>query len=204
MAIHRLGRGEQPQLHARGQPVDTGLHGHPCRLRLFRRLERHMALQHLEKLRAPDNNYSIDDYWQGWLEPAGGPVSPLVVQFLHLPEGMPVGMKVHEPVDVTGYFFKRYAYNAADTIRVAPLLMALEPAWKPLPPVTPGGTSLGTWAIVTMSALVAATLLGMAISGLSLAQISRAIWPQIIVMLIVLFLTTYIPEFALALQPRGR
>ena len=46
--------------------------------------------------------------------------------------------------------------------------------------------------------------IGMAISGLSLAQISRAIWPQIIVMLIVLFLTTYIPDFALALQPRGR
>jgi tripartite ATP-independent transporter DctM subunit len=38
---------------------------------------------------------------------------------------------------------------------------------------------------------------GMAISGLSLTQVSRAIWPQIIVMLIVLFLTTYIPSFAL-------
>ncbi len=46
--------------------------------------------------------------------------------------------------------------------------------------------------------------IGMAISKLSLAQISRAIWPQIIVMLIVLFLTTYIPEFALILQPKGR
>ena len=43
---------------------------------------------------------------------------------------------------------------------------------------------------------------GMAISGLSLAKISRAIWPQIIVMLIVLFLTTYIPSFALMLQPK--
>ncbi|MDB5412333.1 MAG: C4-dicarboxylate transport system [Rubritepida sp.] len=43
---------------------------------------------------------------------------------------------------------------------------------------------------------------GMAISGLSLARISRAIWPQIIIMLIVLMLTTYIPGFALLLQPR--
>jgi C4-dicarboxylate transporter DctM subunit len=42
---------------------------------------------------------------------------------------------------------------------------------------------------------------GMAISGLSLTQISRAIWPQIIVMLIVLFLTTYIPSFALMFVP---
>jgi len=42
--------------------------------------------------------------------------------------------------------------------------------------------------------------IGMAISGLSLARISKAIWPQIIVMLIVLFLTTYIPGFALMFQ----
>jgi tripartite ATP-independent transporter DctM subunit len=46
--------------------------------------------------------------------------------------------------------------------------------------------------------------IGMAISGLSLARISRAIWPQILVMLAVLFLTTYIPGFALLLQPAGR
>jgi len=46
--------------------------------------------------------------------------------------------------------------------------------------------------------------IGMAISGLSLGRISRAIWPQILVMLIVLFLTTYIPQFALMLQPAGR
>ena len=38
---------------------------------------------------------------------------------------------------------------------------------------------------------------GMAISGLSLGRIARAIWPQIVVMLIVLFLTTYIPAFSL-------
>jgi tripartite ATP-independent transporter DctM subunit len=42
---------------------------------------------------------------------------------------------------------------------------------------------------------------GMAISGLSLARIARAIWPQIAVMLVVLFLTTYIPQFALLLVP---
>lgn len=42
---------------------------------------------------------------------------------------------------------------------------------------------------------------GMAISGLSLARIARAIWPQILVMLFVLFLTTYVPQFAMLLQP---
>ncbi|HEX7125300.1 MAG TPA: TRAP transporter large permease [Thermodesulfobacteriota bacterium] len=42
---------------------------------------------------------------------------------------------------------------------------------------------------------------GMAISGLGLGRVSRAIWPQIVVMLIVLVLTTYVPGFTLWLQP---
>ena len=45
---------------------------------------------------------------------------------------------------------------------------------------------------------------GMAISGVSLGKLSKAIWPQIVVMMVVLFLTTYIPEFALIFQPAKR
>jgi len=41
--------------------------------------------------------------------------------------------------------------------------------------------------------------IGMAISGLGLGAVSRRIWPMILVMLIVLFLTTYVPQFALLL-----
>ncbi len=44
--------------------------------------------------------------------------------------------------------------------------------------------------------------IGMALSGLTLGQISKAIWPQIILMLIVLFLTTYVPQFALLFVSR--
>ncbi|MCS6891540.1 MAG: TRAP transporter large permease [Rhodovarius sp.] len=46
--------------------------------------------------------------------------------------------------------------------------------------------------------------IGMAISGLPLGAISRAIWPQILWMLAVLLLLTYIPGFALLLQPAPR
>lgn len=38
---------------------------------------------------------------------------------------------------------------------------------------------------------------GMAISGLSLIAVARAIWPMVLLMLAVLMLTTYVPEFAL-------
>lgn len=39
--------------------------------------------------------------------------------------------------------------------------------------------------------------IGMSISKLTLGEVSRAIWPQILIMLLVLFLTSYIPQFAL-------
>ncbi len=38
---------------------------------------------------------------------------------------------------------------------------------------------------------------GMAISGLTLGQVSRAIWPMVVLMMAVLMLTTYVPAFAL-------
>ena len=41
---------------------------------------------------------------------------------------------------------------------------------------------------------------GMAISGLRLNEIAREIWPFVGVMLVVLMLVTYVPEFSLALQ----
>lgn len=42
---------------------------------------------------------------------------------------------------------------------------------------------------------------GVAVSGLKLGQIARAIWPFIVCMLVVLMLVTYVPAFSLALQP---
>lgn len=118
----------------------------------------------LEQVRAPANDYGIEDYWQGWMEPAGGPASPVVVQCLDLPAGMPSGMAIDEPVEVVGYFFKNYAYNAADTIRVAPVIMTLAPTWKPRPASVESPWEQGGVTLVVMATLVgigAAIWLGM-------------------------------------------
>jgi hypothetical protein len=135
--------------------------------RSFRgRLVRFKGTVHrLQEVAAPRNDYGITGYWQAWVEPDGGPASPIVVYFLRLPEGMPHGMRVREPVEVVGYFFKRWAYEAKDTIRRAPLVMAIEPLWKPLPPPPPGGATFGGYALVAMAGLVAATLLGIHLAG---------------------------------------
>lgn len=135
--------------------------------RSFRgRLVRFKGTVHrLQKVEAPANDYNITGYWQAWVEPADGPASPVVVYFLRLPEGMPHGMRVREPVEVVGYFFKRWAYEATDTVRTAPLVMALEPVWKPLPPPPAGGTTLGGYALLAMAGLVIATLVAMRLAG---------------------------------------
>jgi len=127
------------------------------------------TLRRVEKLRAPDNNYSIEDYWQGWLEPAGGPASPVIVHLLELPDGMATGLEIQEPVVIEGCFFKNMAYRAADGVRVAPLLLARSPTR----PVSAGvRTEAGWWdlslaviAVVTMLGLVATIGLGFLAAG---------------------------------------
>ena len=122
------------------------------------------TLRRAERLAAPPNDYGVDRYWQCWMEPAGGPPSPVVIQCLTLPDAMPTGLAIGEPVEVTGYFFKNFAYNAADAIRVAPVIMTAEPVWRPIVAAPrsglsgPGGVTLVVAA--TAAALVGATWLG--------------------------------------------
>jgi len=123
------------------------------------------TLHRLQRVEAPPNEYNITGYWQGWLEPAGGPASPIVVYFLHLPAGMPEGLSIDERVEVIGYFFKRWAYAAKDAVRTAPLVMAIEPIWRPKTDVRPMFDSIGTAALVAMGALVLLTLLGVRLAG---------------------------------------
>jgi hypothetical protein len=123
------------------------------------------TLHRLQHVQAPPNDYNFDGYWQGWLEPAGGPSSPIVVYFLQVPPDMPTGMSIDERVEVAGYFFKRWAYAAQDAVRTAPLVMAFEPIWKPKTDVRPLVDSVGTIALVTMAALVLLTLLGVRLAS---------------------------------------
>jgi len=123
------------------------------------------TLHRLEKLMAPANKHGVEEYWQGWLEPEGGPVSPIVVYFLRLPDGMPQGMAMNEPVEVVGYFFKRWAYAATDTVRIAPLVLALEPIWKPRAVGSRASDSISTVALLTMAGVVLLTMLGIRAAG---------------------------------------
>ena len=86
--------------------------------------------------KTPRNDYGLTDYYQTWLWPDDHPDDPMVVWCLHLPEGIPIGMQMAEPAEVTGFYFKLWAYKAADgTVRRAPMLLARTIHWHPRPEV---------------------------------------------------------------------
>lgn len=75
------------------------------------------------------NEYGITEYYQVWLWPSDNPVAPIVVYCLRLPKGFPTGMEIAEQAQLTGFFFKRWAYQAKDVIRIAPELLAQTLQW---------------------------------------------------------------------------
>lgn len=90
-------------------------------------------------LQPPKNDYGIEQYYQLWLFPNDNPSSPVVLFCLNLPEGFPTGMTLVERAEVVGFYFKRLAYEAADTLRTAPTVLARGIQWKPAPAPAPVG-----------------------------------------------------------------
>ncbi len=131
------------------------------------------TIHRLQRVAAPPNQFNIEGYWQAWLEPQDGPASPIVVYFLNIPEGFPEGMNIREPVEVVGYFFKRWAYAATDTVRLAPLVMARQPIWRPDLPKASDVNALSTYALITMGALVALTFFGIRLANRAPQKVAR-------------------------------
>jgi hypothetical protein len=113
-------------------------------------------------LELPPNRYNIEGYYQLWLWPQDNPGSPMIVYCLRLPDGFPTGMTLAEQVETTGFFFKRCAYQARDTLRVAPEILAGTVQWQKRPVMKPGEPA-ETWPIawvVVVAAVVALSLAG--------------------------------------------
>lgn len=103
---------------------------------------------------APANEYGIEKYHQIWLQPDGGPDSPIVIYALDLPASFPSSRipgsnkprDIYEPIEVTGFFYKNWAYGTGTQILSAPLLAAKTVQWKPPvvaePPVPATASSL--------------------------------------------------------------
>lgn len=83
----------------------------------------------IARMRAPRNNAAISEYYQVWFRPADEN-NPLVIYALSVPPDFPSGNRLEEPAEVHGVFFKRWAYQAHDALRAAPVLLAKEIHWQ--------------------------------------------------------------------------
>lgn len=115
------------------------------------------TIRRLQEVEAGPNDRGIERTWQAWVEPADGPRSPIVVYLLSVPPDMPTGMRVDVPVTVDGVFFKRWAYQASDAIRLAPLVMAAAPRRAPRITSGSGTSAIVGWALLSIVGLVAVT-----------------------------------------------
>ncbi|MCA9211808.1 MAG: hypothetical protein KDB27_01990 [Planctomycetales bacterium] len=82
------------------------------------------VIRRAHRVPAASNQLGIENYWQCWIRPTDGSNSPLVVYSLNVPDDVAQDANVHQPARVTGFCFKRWAYNSASGPRIAPVLLA--------------------------------------------------------------------------------
>ncbi|WP_417392441.1 hypothetical protein [Gimesia sp.] len=115
---------------------------------------------------ADDNQYGIKTLYEAWMFTDDSQQNPTVVICTEVPpalkDGLPDGADVIDHVTVTGYLFKMYVYNAQDTSRVAPLILAKQLEWNPRTVDEQGGR--------LFSQILAGTLI------ILIAGIAIAIW----------------------------
>lgn len=114
---------------------------------------------------APPNDKGIKGYYQAWLRP-DRENDPVVVYCLRLPPGFPKGMRIQEPVEVVGVFFKRWVYHAQDGLRAAPVVLTNEPYWMS-PPQSSGS------APDSSPNLILATIVSLVLTGVFVLYILR-------------------------------
>jgi hypothetical protein len=92
-----------------------------------------------------ENDYGIDRYYRTVFQPDDNRSELMFVYCLYLPEGFPQGEEVSANVEVTGFYFKRWAYAAQDTVRTAPVLVARTVRWyRPAPAAEQRRVGFGT------------------------------------------------------------
>jgi hypothetical protein len=102
--------------------------------------------------------HNVPMLYEAWLYTDDSQGNPAVVVFTEKPDGLPEGGDLAEEVTVTGYFYKMYAYDAQDTTRIAPMLLAGGVTWHPAPPVGWGPTPPWVYAVITLAVLLLITV----------------------------------------------
>jgi hypothetical protein len=96
------------------------------------------TIRRAHRVQAPGNELEIRDYWQFWIFPDVGPREPIVVYALNAPDQLQESMTLEVPAKLTGIVYKRWSYQAAEGLKVAPVVLAnhvTTPGAVPSPPI---------------------------------------------------------------------
>ncbi len=115
----------------------------------------HGVLRKLTKFDVGRNSLEIDQAYEGWVYTPDSQGNPTVVVFTSKDERLPVNGDIQEEVRFTGYFFKMYGYDAQDTARKAPLILAGEVEYFPHPyQAVYHRINVGWYYVVTLAFLI--------------------------------------------------
>jgi hypothetical protein len=132
------------------EAIDQASTGHVTRSQLFAQPREYRGdlvsirgvLRRGSRLQAAANDYGIGEFFQLWIQPADE-ADPMVAWCLEPPRGLAGRMRPNEtadfdePIELSGFFYKRWAYLAGDGIRTAPLILARNVHWEPPPAARP-------------------------------------------------------------------
>lgn len=152
-------RAENPQLAGREPfPVfvdmfqnPTAYEGQPVTLNGYAR--------EIRKYPAGENAVGLQMLYEAWVYTDDSQGNPAVVVAAG-PDDVPLGGDLQVPMRVTGYFFKIYGYEAHDTTRVAPMILAghLDVLPEPSPARPPW------WFLALFAGIFGALILWLAVS----------------------------------------
>jgi len=131
LGILQESRSEELRQNSRGEVAFVQLYEQPDSYRGELVTLSGMAKRATQQSAAP-NSQGIEGYYELVLQPLDGPLRPISIKVLELPEGFPVGEGIREDVELTGFFFKNLVYLAEDgNDYIMPVLLAKDVQWEP-------------------------------------------------------------------------
>lgn len=111
-------------------------------------------VRRVEEMPIVDGDVDLGVAFQAYLFTEDSRTHPYIIVCREVPPGMPRGGDVLEEVAVTGYFFKLYAYDAQDAVRIAPLLIAQRIEWFPRQEAAPVISPFWGSVVATLALLI--------------------------------------------------
>ncbi len=103
-------------------------------------------------------NYGVRGWYELWLRPGGRGNFPVVIYVLQLPAEFPLGQQLRETVSLTGYFYRIWPYQAQDTLRIAPLVLARTVRWTAQQAPVQAAPTPMQWVLIAAGAALFAVL----------------------------------------------